>query len=92
MWRRLLFRAAIKGCGIVVVPVNEINGAVRLLRESNVADEWPGRKLTFHRGLDAPAFQLGIETPQMAPAEGDGDPVSGQLLVRSVAVALHRPR
>ena len=61
MWRRLLLRAAIKGCGIVVVTVNEIDGAVRLLRESNVADEWPGRKLTFHRGLEAPAFQLGIE-------------------------------
>ena len=59
MWRRLLLRATIKGCGIVVVTVDEIDGAVRLLRESNVADEWPGRKLTFHNGLEAPAFQLG---------------------------------
>ena len=61
MLRRLLFRAAIKSCGIVIVTVDEIDGAVRLLRESNVADEWPSRKLTFHRGLEALAFQLGIE-------------------------------
>src|SRR6516164_6700951 len=27
--------------------------------------------------------------PQMAPAEGDGNPVCRQLLVRSIAVALH---
>ena len=71
MWRRLLLRAAIKGCGIVVVTVNEIDGAVRLLRESNVADEWPGRKLTFHRGLEAPAFQLGIEKLENADLRDD---------------------
>ena len=61
MLRRLLFRAAIKSCGIVVVTVEEIDDAVRLLRESNIADEWPGWKLTFNRRLDAPAFQPGIK-------------------------------
>src|SRR5262245_56872685 len=42
-----LLRAAMKGGGVVIVAVDEIDDAVRLLRKSNIADKWPGRKLTF---------------------------------------------
>ena len=50
-----------KGGGVVIVAIDEIDDAVRLLRKSNIADERPGRKLTFHRGLEALALQGGIE-------------------------------
>ena len=50
-----------KGGGVVIVAVDEIDDAVRLLRESNIADKWPSRKLTFHRGLEALALQGGME-------------------------------
>ena len=50
---RRSLRASIKDAGIVVVAVHNIDGAVGLLRKRDIANEWPGRKMTLHICLKA---------------------------------------
>jgi hypothetical protein len=59
-WRRPLLRTPIKGCGMVVGAVEKSTVLFVFCIKANIADERPSRKLTFHRGLEALALQLGI--------------------------------
>ena len=50
-----------KNCGVVAVAIDEIDGAVYLLSERDIADERSGREMTLHMGFEAITVRSGVE-------------------------------